>query len=150
MSEIREAFGFMPLTVNPSSCELEAPRAFFAFASFRGSSGGNPFKFEKRRRPTENCGDRERESNQAFPTIPSVSKPIGILEPIDEYFYCLTQCQTFPSGLSDFAKSLRIQDAEFMIELWEAVLRRDISSVSFNDSHKEIEIGEVKVHFLSS
>jgi beta-lactamase superfamily II metal-dependent hydrolase len=71
------------------------------------------------------------------------------LSPVNLFVYQLEQHITFPSHLQHVSTSISQAWAEFMLELLSSVARKGITERSINESHKPIDIGSVRIHFLA-
>lgn len=71
------------------------------------------------------------------------------LSPVNLFVYQLEQYLAFPSHLQHVSTSISQAWAEFMFELLSSVARKGITQRSINESHKPIDVGSVRMHFLA-
>jgi beta-lactamase superfamily II metal-dependent hydrolase len=71
------------------------------------------------------------------------------LSPINLFVYHLEQYCAFPSPLQKLSTQQSSDWASFMIELLDEVASNSIEPVALSESHKPIDIGDVKIHFLA-
>jgi len=69
--------------------------------------------------------------------------------PAAKFVFSATQRKKFLSPLNEFAETIALGWANFMIDIFAPVAARDIPERSLNESSREIELGGVTFHFLA-